>query len=135
MRNLALVLVAFLVSCSNEANSQTVKQENSYIVDANFLMEKKDNPNVFIVDVRTPQEHAQGYIPGTDMNIPHMQIDRIKEYQIDPEKDTIVVYCRSGRRASIAYDALKKMGYRNVFLYKGSMLDWTSRNLPVENAR
>ena len=45
--------------------------------------------------------------------------------------DTVVSYCRSGPRASLAWLALTRAG-RTVRLYDGSYRDWTERGLPVE---
>ena len=61
------------------------------------------NPGVVLVDVRTSREFAAGALPGA-LHIPHF---RIAEgiTGMAPDKDTpIVLYCRSGRRSSIAQD-------------------------------
>jgi phage shock protein E len=70
-------------------------------------------PGSVLIDVRSPAEFAEGAVPGAH-NISHEQIAaRIAE--VAPDKDTpIVVYCRSGRRSSIAQDSLRALGYRNV---------------------
>jgi thiosulfate/3-mercaptopyruvate sulfurtransferase len=47
------------------------------------------------------------------------------------ESDTIVSYCRSGLRASVAYTVLKEFGYQ-VQLYDGSYRDWIRHDFPVE---
>jgi thiosulfate/3-mercaptopyruvate sulfurtransferase len=47
--------------------------------------------------------------------------------------DQIVAYCRTGLRASVAYLALKQMGY-DVRLYDGSFAEWAESGMPVERA-
>ena len=65
------------------------------------------------IDVRTAEEHAQDSIPG-DIHIPHEQIaSRIDAVTKDKQAD-IHLYCRSGRRAGIAADTLKSLGYQQV---------------------
>ncbi|MGP1516263.1 MAG: rhodanese-like domain-containing protein [Ottowia sp.] len=65
------------------------------------------------IDVRTPQEHAQGSLPQS-INIPLDQItSQIASVQAD-KNAPIHLYCRSGHRASIAKQALEEMGYTHV---------------------
>ena len=65
------------------------------------------------IDVRSVGEYQSGHIESA-ANIPHNQItEKIAELQI--EKDApILLYCRSGRRAGFALEALEKLGYSNV---------------------
>lgn len=65
------------------------------------------------IDVRTPEEFAEGHINGS-LNIPFEDIGgRISSITEDQESD-IRVYCRSGHRSGVAMDVLKSMGYRHV---------------------
>ncbi|MFC5695927.1 rhodanese-like domain-containing protein [Pseudomonas sp. GCM10022186] len=77
--------------------------------------------NAVLIDVRTPEEVAEGAIPGA-RNIGYEEIgDHIAEFA--PDKDTpIVLYCRSGRRSSIAQDSLQELGYTRV-INGGGYLD------------
>lgn len=70
-------------------------------------------PATLLIDVRTAEEFAAGALPGAQ-RIGHEEIAaRIAE--VAPDRETpIVVYCRSGRRSSIAQDSLQALGYRNV---------------------
>ena len=65
------------------------------------------------IDVRTPEEFAEGHIQGA-VNIPVDQIAG-KIAAVSPNKNApINLYCRSGRRAEAALQELKKMGYTQV---------------------
>lgn len=70
------------------------------------------------IDVRTAEEFAQGHLQDA-VNIPVERItDEIKK--ISPDKNAPVnLYCRSGRRAEVALQALKKEGYTNVTNHGG----------------
>lgn len=73
--------------------------------------QKQDNKKVFYVDVRTPQEYAEGTAPGA-VNIPLNEIQqRINEFK---GKEQIVVFCRSGNRSTQAEAILKQNGFTNV---------------------
>jgi phage shock protein E len=85
----------------------------------------------FLIDVRTPEEHASGVIPGTDMNIEYTQLkQRHKEIGAKPD-DHIVVYCQSGHRSNIAAETLTDLGYRHVYNVRGSMNAWQDAGYPI----
>lgn len=84
-----------------------------------------------LVDVRTPDEHRAGMIPGTDFNIDFREIkSRHRELGVQPD-DHIVVYCQSGHRSNIAAETLADLGYRHVYNVDGSMNAWTEAGFPV----
>src|SRR5690606_25199959 len=68
---------------------------------------------VLVVDVREPDEHAQGAVPGA-VNIPRGVLEfKIAEHCPDNTR-TILIHCGGGGRASLAAESLKKLGYENV---------------------
>ncbi len=69
-----------------------------------------------VIDVRTPQEFAAGHIAGA-INIDHAVIGQEISAAKVAKGDTVILYCRSGHRAGIAQDTLKKMGYLKVENY------------------
>jgi rhodanese-related sulfurtransferase len=83
-----------------------------------------------IVDVRSPEEFAAGHVPGA-VNIPH---ERIAEH-LDELRGAgwVLVYCRSGRRATLAEQSLAEAGI-DVRQMQGSWQAWEAAGLPVEAA-
>jgi len=72
----------------------------------------------YVIDVRTQREWETGHIDGAIL-IPYDRIkEKIADYVSD-KKAPIALYCRSGRRAALALDALKEIGYENVENYGG----------------
>lgn len=106
------VLVLALGACARA--NVTTQKTLTYAELADML---KKNPQSFsLVDVRTPGEYEAGHIPGA-VNIP---VDVIADQP--PTQDTgrlIVLYCRSGSRASTAQNALMGQGYGNVVNFGG----------------
>jgi rhodanese-related sulfurtransferase len=101
-------------------------------------MDKVSQPNqkgFILIDVRTPEEHQGGFIPGTDFNIDFRDIqNRHEEIQAQPDSH-VVVYCQSGHRSNIAAETLMSLGYKNVYNVEGSMNAWEEANYPIEHAR
>jgi rhodanese-related sulfurtransferase len=94
-----------------------------------------DKKGFFLVDVRSPEEHAGGYIPGTDLNIDFREIKtRHREIGAKPDEH-VVVYCQSGHRSNIAAETLADLGYRFVYNVDGSMNAWAEAGYPIERPR
>ena len=75
-----------------------------------------------IVDVRTPQEYAEGHIPHA-INIPLDTIGTNPPAQLPDKAQTIFVYCRSGARSMTASTKLAQMGYQGI-VEMGGIKDW-----------
>ncbi len=76
-----------------------------------------------LVDVRTPEEYAAKHLPGA-VNIPVADLEtRLGE--LAPKEQPIVVYCRSGHRASRAQKILQGVGFTRVYNL-GGMARWES---------
>ncbi|MCF2857940.1 rhodanese-like domain-containing protein [Pseudoalteromonas sp. SMS1] len=100
------------------------------IISANDLIVNQMSSNAFkIVDVRTPEEFAAGHIKGA-INIPYDQIEAQSAKLETLKSDTLVVYCRSGRRASIFEGILQKRGFKLKHL-EGDYLAWKAAQLPL----
>lgn len=80
-------------------------------------------PPAILIDVRTEGEFKGGRIPGA-LLLPFDEITRESATAIIPAKDSkVIVYCRSGRRSSIAAKTLRDLGYSNV-RDLGAISDW-----------
>ena len=83
-----------------------------------------DKKGFVLVDVRSPEEHRSGMIPGTDLNIEFREMKtRHRELGVQLDEH-IVVYCQSGHRSNIAAETLADLGYRHVYNVSGSMNAW-----------
>lgn len=71
----------------------------------------KSDPKPVVIDVRTPQERAMGFVEGS-VNIPG---DEIREHLASLDKDKhYVLYCAVGVRSYIASRILKQNGFKHV---------------------
>lgn len=109
----------------------TVQQLRAGLTKAPSMPQK----GFILIDVRSAEEHAAGFIPGTDLNIEFREIQaRHREIGAQLE-DHLVVYCQSGHRSNIAAETLADLGYRHVYNVTGSMNAWLAAGYPVEPAR
>ena len=102
------------------------------IVDANQFGEFIKDTTVTLVDVRTPAEHAEGYIPGTDFNIDVLEDTYTKiATETLPKDKPVALYCRSGNRSKTAARILADKGYEVVELGTG-FRGWVAAGKEVE---
>jgi len=97
------------------------------------LMKIMESEDVFtVIDVRQSNEHYYGYIPGA-VNIPRGSI----EFNIGTEnfweqeglymplpEETVVLYCKKGKRSTLAAQTLMQMGYKKVLVLEGGWKNW-----------
>ena len=90
-----------------------------------------DHGEALFIDCRNPREYRAGHVPGA-INVPRglLEFDIAEKA---PDKNTdIVVYCRSGGRASLAVRSLNRMGYKNAVNMLRGWLGWDRAEYPVE---
>ena len=86
-----------------------------------------------VLDVRTPEEHADGYIQGTHFNIDVLD-DSYTEIALKtlPKDKPVALYCRSGNRSKNAARILAENGYQVLELGTG-FRGWVAAGKEVEN--
>lgn len=118
----ALSLIGALLGCS--------AQNSGYVsLDTDAFEKQIADEEVVRVDVRTPQEYAQGHLANAiNMDVRHPNFAQNALATL-PKNQTIAVYCRSGRRSKAAADILTKNGFRVVELNAG-FSGWTNAGKP-----
>ena len=102
---------------------------------AGYLAAVKDPKGALLLDVREPEEYQSGHIPGT-VNIPRGLLEFAIYKQLGfPKKtvdtsQTIYVQCRTGGRATLATDSLKKIGFTNPVAVVMDIADWEKAGNP-----
>lgn len=120
------------------------EKTDSLQIDAEKLKEKLDRgEDVFILDVRSPAEHAAWKLSYDKYaENPVIPVDKLSgspnqiAEQIPKDKE-IVTLCAHGKRSHMAAQMLSKMGY-NVKSIKGGMAAWNQvydvAKVPLSNA-
>ena len=74
----------------------------------------KENTDIIILDVRSPQEYNEGHINGA-INIPEYEILSNSNSILNNKNARIIVYCKSGNRSKNGIKTLKKLGFTNLY--------------------
>ena len=119
-RLLPFVLSSMLLSSCGAPGSSSLGYRQISMDEAVKMM--KDEKNYIILDVRRPDEYAEGHIPGA-INVPNEEIGTADIAELPSKSQLILVYCRSGRRSKEASEKLTKLGYTNIVEF-GGILDW-----------
>ena len=120
-RLVPLVLSLLLLSSCTAPGSSSLGYRQISMDKAVKMM--KDEKNYIILDVRRPDEYAEGHIPGA-INVPNEEIGTAEISELPDKSQLILVYCRSGRRSKEAAGKLVKLGYTNIVEF-GGINDWT----------
>lgn len=120
----------FALACSFFAALVFAAQTQPISQQALLTALKTPDHNIVILDVRSEDEYNAGHVANA-INVSHDTVAE-KLSQLAQYKDkTVVVYCRSGRRAGVAEDILTKNGFNNLRHLTGDMNAWLEAKLPV----
>lgn len=118
------VLLALAACAQQEAPSGAPVQPDALAA----LLAGDDAP--LLLDVRTPEEFAQGHVPGATL-VP-VQTLEARLAELEPYKQRgVVAYCEVGGRAGKAAELLRAHGFSNVRLLDGSMKRWRDEQREV----
>ncbi len=80
-------------------------------------------PGTLVLDVREPEEHEQGAIPGA-LHIARGTLESSIESRVPDKSTKIVVHCASGVRSAFAAKTLTELGYEDVVSMAGGFNKW-----------
>jgi len=124
---LGLVLVAGCIQAEPETQAQII--EDITPEEAFALIENnRGNSDFAILDVRTPEEFADGYIEGA-INLDYQAVNFSGELNKLDKNKTYLVYCRSGKRSAGALNIMAELGFREVYNMTGGIIDWEEAGL------
>ena len=143
LKNLMLLvllvsLVIGVVLTGGCAGSETVTPETSTQIIEDVTPQEaftltqgnKDNPDFIIIDVRTPEEFADGYIENA-INIDYYSETFRDELNRLDKSQTYLIYCRSGNRSGKALNIMAELNFREVYNMLGGIVAWEAEGLPT----
>ena len=130
------LIVGFTAGCSSTTTesesspSAASVQTTSEVVSADEFATVIEEPNVVILDVRSPEEFAEGHIEGAE-NIDINGADFSGEVAKLDSNVTYAVYCRSGNRSAAAVTVMTEQGFTSLYDLGGGISSWESAGYPV----
>ncbi|HET8885184.1 MAG TPA: rhodanese-like domain-containing protein [Salinimicrobium sp.] len=83
-----------------------------------------EDKDAIIIDVRTPEEVEDGFIPGAiNVDIYDAPGFMNKINSLDKEKN-YYIYCKSGGRSSQACAIMEQIGFDNTYNLSGGFSQW-----------
>jgi len=117
-----ILLLVLLPVYANAAVARNLSSQEAYAM----VGQRGD---LFLLDVRTPEEWNDAHIPGSTL-LPLEDLgDRAGELPRDLE---LVVYCRSGNRSAEAARILMEAGFSDVYILDGGLNDWIAAGYEVD---
>ena len=121
-----LTLLAFALS-TTFASADDVKHVKSK--EAAELIAKG---NIIVLDVRTPDEFAEGHIEGAQ-NIDFLDDAKFKAEAAKLDKSkTYLVHCQAGGRSTKSLEPLKALGFEHLIHLDDGFGGWKDANLPIK---
>ena len=118
-----LFLATILVSCNSKTSDTSSVSGKVEEVDAATFKHLMASGNGIVLDVRTPEEVAQGIIPDAYV-IDIYQSGFEEKLQSLPKDKEVYVYCAVGGRSRQAADILLNNGFTKVYNLSGGIVDW-----------
>lgn len=126
---LVLFISLLLIDCSPSSKEPSeVAFKNIPIEEFDQL--RKSNPDVQLIDVRTPAEVADVRIDGSvNMDVKSSDFASLAE-TLDKDK-LVLLYCASGMRSGRAMELMKNSGFKEVYNLEGGLKAWLEADMPV----
>ncbi len=95
-----------------------------------LIQQNQDNPDFVIIDVRTPEEVAEGYIEGAIFIDFYSDTFRDELDNLDKNK-VYLAYCRTGGRSGPTLLIMEELGFMEVYDISGGFNAWEDAGLPI----
>ena len=133
-----IMLLAFamvvLVGCRGKQPEQKAETQTLNTIAAQeaqtIIQQRGGQPNFVILDVRTPQEFAQGHLAGAvnlNFHAPTFRA-QLEKFQ---KQHAYLVYCRSGNRSGKTLDMMRELGFAEAYNITGGIGAWAQKGLPI----
>lgn len=117
---------------SEQAETAEPTGEGIRLVSVSDAASIQDNPSedLVILDVRTPEEFAEGHLDGAIM-IDFYRDDFAEQLaELDPDVPYLL-YCRSGNRSGQTTALMNSLGFTDVADVDGGIVGWLDAGLPL----
>ena len=110
-----IFLFSLFIGLTSQISFVKVLEKDNFQV----LMQQKSQ----VIDVRTPEEYALGYIKGAIL-IDYKASDFQASISALNRNVTYLIYCRSGNRSGKASIIMDSLGFKKIYDLKGGFMNW-----------
>ena len=110
-----IFLFSLFIGLTSQISFVKVLEKDNFQV----LMQQKSQ----VIDVRTPEEYALGYIDGAIL-IDYKASDFQASISALNRNVTYLIYCRSGNRSGKASKVMDSLGFKKIYDLKGGYMNW-----------
>lgn len=88
------------------------------------------NGDVQVIDVREPNEYAEGHIPGVTLVPLNTLLANPREHLT---RDNLMFVCAVGQRSAVACEMAAAVGIEHIYNLEGGTTGWAKAGLPIES--
>jgi phage shock protein E len=110
-----IFLFSLFIGLTSQTSFVKVLEKDNFQV----LMQQESQ----VIDVRTPEEYALGYIEGAIL-IDYKAADFHASISALNRNVTYLIYCRSGNRSGKASIIMDSLGFKKIYDLKGGYMNW-----------
>lgn len=104
-------------------------QQKEKTITADSLQVVLKTEKVVVLDVRTPEEYAEGHLQGA-LNIDYRNENFAARVDSLDKTQKYEVYCRSGHRSGESVKIMTEKGF-NAYNLTGGILEWQQKGFEV----
>lgn len=130
------ILLSFVLVACGGSTTEAVEAPSSVAgvrvvtVDEAAAIHERAPQDVFVLDVRTPEEFQQGHLANATMVDFYSADFEAQLAELDRDQPYLL-YCRSGNRSSQARALMESLGFSDVADLDGGILNWVESGYPV----
>lgn len=99
--------------------------------DLRTLWEGRERDNVYVLDVRSPEDYASGHVPGS-VSAPGGQAVQATDEYVAVAAASIVLVCDDSVRSVMTASWLRHMGFPRVSVLRDGLAAWVDSGRPLE---
>ena len=117
-----VLILFFFITTFVSCNAQKIEQITLENLKVNAI-----GKEVQFIDVRTPEEYANGHIDDAiNINISNVDIFKTEVLKLDTMQP-VYLYCYKGGRSNKASKILKELGFQTIYDFKGGWKAWSNQ--------
>lgn len=116
-----MIIICLFANCSGSGSKEDKEEKGKTTIQLppdQFKSKLSSTPGAVLVDVRKPEEVAEGMIDGA-INIDYSAPTFDAEIQKLDKTSTYFLYCKSGKRSSDAARKMEDEGFENIYVLEG----------------